>query len=190
METNGPIPGDPEPELEILDKWPERSAFRRRSEEFRDREGITIDELAPKLGTTPGTLKMWIYGKGARPRLEALFKAARVFGCDLAEFYPDEGPSDAATANGIVEASGEEDRVYLRALDSIERAREICRRDGVDPSAENVVLVLEGRRGRALRHPRIDRALFLFLAHLRGLAVAGSIWGAWRLFARTGFRVR
>lgn len=144
METNGPIPGDPEPELEILDKWPERSAFRRRSEEFRDREGITIDELAPKLGTTPGTLKMWIYGKGARPRLEALFKAARVFGCDLAEFYPDEGPADAATANGIVEASGEEDRVYLRALASDLRRMNETEKRGAFEAWSSLV--------RALRH--------------------------------------
>lgn len=118
--------------MEKVDKWPERAAFRLRVEGFRDREGMTNESVAPLLGTTSGTLHAWLYGKGPRPRLESLVKAAEVLGCDLAEFYPT-GELPAGLSGEAMEEATEEDRVYLRALASdLRRMNEAKKRVAIE----------------------------------------------------------
>lgn len=76
----------------------------------------------------------------------------------------------------MLDISGRHVTLHAQAMVAIKKAREVCEAEGVEPSAENVILALEGARGIKLRRPKLAKVL-------RAVSLAFQAAGTWVAFA-------
>ena len=121
MVVSNPILTSPEkvtmPEIQstpTTDRWPQRALFKRYLKLLAKKEGLTMTEVAEKLGTTYNTLRQYISvaRKDTRPSLEFIQRAAALFECSVTEFIDNPGEP----MQGLALANSEEERVFLREV--------------------------------------------------------------------------
>lgn len=80
-----------------MSRWTQQPAFRKEFDRFKAGEQLTSKDAAITLGTTIGTMNAYLYRSTAKPSLDFLQNAAKIFGCSVSLFIDDPG-ADRPTA--------------------------------------------------------------------------------------------
>lgn len=93
MGTVKPFGDDPQnghmPDDEGMDKWPQRTTYRKRLKEYQDRAKKTQKDVADYLGLSLAHFRNAIYRPEKRLGVDMLSASAGLFGCGIQEFVDD-----------------------------------------------------------------------------------------------------
>ena len=97
-----------------IDRWPQRSQFKVRLDEWRLERDLTVRQAAAALGLTYNTLRQYTSPsrRDTKPSIELLQAAATLFNCRLTEFVDDPGEAIPGATSGASEV----DRFVLRMI--------------------------------------------------------------------------
>ena len=99
-----------------MDRWPLRANFVKRLEQYRERTGATIAEVAKLLGVSESSVYSYCSRETSQPSENTKKAAAKLFGCPITEFIDDPGsPPPGIDPERWAEAS-ERSRVLASAM--------------------------------------------------------------------------